>query len=81
MQKKECKAAPEKKDKTCKEMVTKVTQKDHSDMIFNWWKELDKMAHSPILFIQAWVRALAEQFAREEGFKLNGESTKGGNNW
>ena len=38
------------------------------------------MAHSLILFIQAWVRALAEQFAKEEGFKLNVESTKGGNN-
>ena len=59
-------------------MVTKTIEKDHSDMIINRWKELDKMAHSPIPFIQVRARALAEQFAKEEGFEFNGKSTKGG---
>ena len=77
---KEQKLRDEEQENAKKEMVTKTIKKGHSDMIINWWKELDKMTHSPILFIQAWVRALAEQFANEEGFKLNGQSTKGGNN-
>ena len=61
-------------------MVAKMIKKDHSDMIINWWKELDKIACSPIPFIQARARALAEQFAKEEGFEFNGKSTKGGDN-
>ena len=36
-----------------KEMVAKTIKKDHSDMIISRWKELDKMARSPIPFIQA----------------------------
>ena len=77
---KEKKLRDEEWENAKKEMVTKTIEIDHSNMIINWWKELDKMAHSPILFIQAWARALAEQFAKEEGFKLNGKSNKGGDN-
>ena len=68
----------EEQENARKKIVAKTIEKEHSNMI-NWWKELDKMAHSPILFIQAQVRALAEQFDKEEGFKFNGKSTKGGN--
>ena len=70
----------EERESAKKEMVAKTIKKDHSDMIINWWKELDKMAHSPIPFIQVRARALAEQFAKEEGFEFNGKSTKGGDN-
>ena len=59
-------------------MVAKTIEKDHSNMIINQWKELDKMAHSPIQFIWEWARALAEQYAAEEGFEFPGESLKGG---
>ena len=70
----------EEQENVKKEMVAKMIKKDHSDMIINRWKELDKIACSPIPFIQARARALAEQFAKEEGFEFNGESTKGGDN-
>ena len=50
----------EEQENAKKEMVTKIIEKDHSDMIFNWWKELDKMAHSPILFIH-WLSNLLKR--------------------
>ena len=44
---KERKMRDEEQENAKKEMVAKMIKKDHSDMIINRWKELDKMAHSP----------------------------------
>lgn len=46
-----------------------IIEKDHSEMVIARWEKIEKMLRSPVSFIRQRARALAEQYAREEGFE------------
>lgn len=66
---KERKMRDEERENAKKDLIAKSIEKDHSEMIIARWEKIEKMLRSPVPLIRQRARALAEQYAKEEGFE------------